>query len=222
MDIKEVMVRKYGPMPVWAWTALFASFIAGLMLFKKKSAAKGTSTGGGGTTPTGGEFNSAQSSTTTDANGNQTTSQYSATGPLTGIPGFLTNQAGAMPYSGGDVYVNYPSAPLTPGSPPPQQTTSTNPDFRTVLNTDKFNTVGWSDKDKQAPWRMEVAQAGETWNDLAARTYHFADNFSKVTDPGAQAQVKKVADYLKRTNSGNTGMLPDGSGPTPGAVVVYR
>lgn len=218
MDIKEVMQRQYGPMPVWAWTALFASFVAGIVLFKKRMAPKTGDTSGTGQsagTPTG-EFNSGQSTTTTDANGNQVTTQYNASGPLTGFPGYITNQAGAMPYSGGDVYVNYPNQP-----PAQQTTTSADSNKRTVLNPD-FNMVGWDDKAKQAPWTMTVAQAGESWKDITARIYGFADNYSKITDPTAKARVDSVAAYLAGKNSKYTGTVPDGTGPTPGSVVVYR
>jgi hypothetical protein len=216
MDIKEVMQRQYGPMPVWAWTALAASFIAGIVLFRKRMAPKPGDTSGTGQSngsPVG-EFNSGQSTTTTDANGNQITTQYNASGPLTGFSGFLTNGAGPMNYSGGDVYVNMPNGP----GPAPQQTTVSKP---TVLNPN-FNEVGWDDKAKQSPWTMTVAQAGETWKDITARIYGFAANYSKITDPSAKARVDSVADYLKKTNGPYTGEVPDGTGPTPGSVVVYR
>jgi hypothetical protein len=117
-DIREVMLRKAGPMPVWAWTALAAAFIAGFLIFKRKgSSAPGadSSTGSGGTA---GQFQSSQSKTTTDANGNQSTTSFTATGPNSFLPGQITNTAGSMPYSGGDVYVNYPTstAPADTGS----------------------------------------------------------------------------------------------------------
>lgn len=219
MNIREVMLRKYGPMPVWAWTALVASFIAGVVIFRKRMAPATPGTSGTSSTTPAGEFNSGQSTTTTDANGNQVTTNYSASGPLTGIPGMITNQAGAMPYSGGDVYVNYPNQPA---APPPQQSISTvNPNQRTSLSPD-FNMVGWSDKDKQSPWRMEVAQPGETWKDIAARTYSFAKDYASVSDPANKARVDQVAAYLKGKNGKYTGEVPDGTGPTPGSVVVYR
>jgi len=219
MDIKEVMRRQYGPMPVWAWTALAASFIAGVVIFRKRMAPKPTDTSGNGATGNSpaGEFSSGQSSTTTDANGNQITTQYNASGPLTGFPGFLTNGAGPMNYSGGDVYVNMPNGP----APAPQQTT-VGANKRTVLNTDVFNEIGWSDKAKQAPWNMVVAQPGETWKDITARIYGFADNYSKISDPSAKSRVDSVAEVIKNTNAKYTGTVPDGSGPTPGSVVVYR
>lgn len=217
-DIKEIMRRQAGPMPVWAWTALVAAFIAGLVIFKRKGPSTPT-TQGGSNSPAG-EFSSGQSTTTTDANGNQITTQYNATGPLTGFPGYLTTQAGPMPYSGGDVYVNYPQNP----TPPPQQQTTISADAnkRTVLNADVFNEVGWSDKAKQAPWTMTVAQPGETWKDITARIYGFASNYSKITDPAAKSRVDSVSEFIKQTNSKYTGTVPDGSGPTPGSVVVYR
>lgn len=217
MDIKEVMRRQYGPMPVWAWTALAASFIAGVVVFRKRMGPKTPDSSGNGTNSNSpaGEFNSGQSTTTTDANGNQITTNYQASGPLTGFPGYLTNGAGPMNYSGGDVYVNMPQGPA------PQQTT-VGGDKRTVLNSDVFNEVGWSDKAKQAPWTMTVAQPGETWKDITARIYGFAKNYSSITDPAAKSRVDSVSEFIKSTNGKYTGMVPDGTGPTPGAVVVYR
>lgn len=216
MDIKEVMRRQYGPMPVWAWTALAASFIAGVMIFRKRMPGKPTDASGNGATGNSpaGEFSSGQSTTTTDANGNQITTNYNASGPLTGFPGYLTTGAGPMNYSGGDVYVNMPNGPA------PQQTT-VGSNVRTRLNPN-FNMVGWDDKSKQAPWTMTVANAGETWKDITARIYGFADNYAKITDPAAKKRVDSVAEFIKNSNAQYTGTVPDGSGPTPGAVVVYR
>lgn len=218
MDIKEVMRRQYGPMPVWAWTALFASFVAGVVIFKKKATpVKGDTSGTGQAAGSpAGEFNSGQSTTTTDANGNQITTQYNASGPLTGFPGYITNQAGPMPYSGGDVYVNYPNTPA-----PQQTSTNPNADNRTVLNP-AFNEVGWDDKAKQSPWTMTVAQPGESWKDITARIYQFAKDYASITDPAAKKRVDDVAAYLASKNSKYTGTVPDGTGPTPGSVVVYR
>jgi hypothetical protein len=219
-DIKEVMRRQAGPMPVWAWTALAASFIAGVIIFRRRmagSSATGSDSGNAASGGPVGEFTSGQATTTTDKDGNQITTQYNASGPLTGYPGYITNQAGPMPYSGGDVYVNYPATNAAP--PPPAQQTSQQK--ITVLNP-AFNMVGWDDKAKAAPWKMTVANSGETWNDITARIYGFADNFAKVTDPAAKARVQSVAAYIKDKNGQYTGLIPDGTGPTPGSVVVWR
>lgn len=218
MDIQEVMRRQYGPMPVWAWTALAASFIAGIVLFKKRMAPKTGDTAGTGQSAGSpvGEFNSGQSTTTTDPNGNQITTQYNASGPLTGFPGYLTNQAGPMPYQGGDVYVNYPNQP-----PAQQTTTSGDVNKRTVLNPD-FNEVGWDAKAKQSPWTVAVAMPGETWKDITARIYGFAANYASIKDPTAKARVDDVSAYLRSKNKNYTGEVPDGSGPTPYSAVVYR
>lgn len=216
MDIKAVMQRQYGPMPVWAWTALVASFIAGVVIFRKRMAPPtDTIPGANGTPGAAGEFTSGISTTTTDPQGNQVTSNYQASGPLTGYPGYITNQAGPMPYSGGDVYVNYP--------PPPAATTNSNPnpDKRTVLS-EQFNEVGWSDKAKQSPWTMTVAGANETWKDITARIYGFAKDYASIQDPKMKARVDDVSTYIRNTNKNQTGEVPDGSGPTPGSVVVYR
>jgi len=198
-------------MPVWAWTALFASFVAGVVLFRKrmKPAADTSGNGPGPNASPVGEFNSGQSTTTTDANGNQITTQYNASGPLTGFPGYLTNQAGPMPYSGGDVYVNYPNQP----TPPAAQATQT---MRQTLDVNKFNANTTS---SGAPWYMLVALPGETWNDITARMYGFADNFAKITDPKVQQQVQNVARTIQTSNNapGSTG-----AGPAPYQVVFFH
>lgn len=222
-DLREVMTRQFGPMPVWAWTALTASFLGGVYIFRKRSGpSTPTTSGSAGGAGGGGEFQSGISTTTTDPQGNQVTSNYQASGPLTGYPGFITNQAGPMPYSGGDVYVNYPN------TPPPATTTQSqpNPNKRTVLNP-IFNEVGWNDKAKQSPWTMTVAQnkadgSPETWKDITARIYGFAKDYASIVDPNSKSRVDSVADYIKNTNRQYTGEVPDGTGPTPGAVVVYR
>lgn len=212
MDIKEVMRRQYGPMPVWAWTALFASFVAGVVVFRKRVTPKSDTSGNGaGNGSPVGEFNSGQSTTTTDANGNQITTQYNASGPLTGFPGYLTNQAGPMPYSGGDVYVNYPVS-TNAAPPPPAQQTQT---MRQLLDTGHFNaqTAGG------VPFTMMVTLPGETWKDVAARAWGYADNFSQLTDPATKDKVTRLANYMQQTNNtpGSTG-----NGPAPGQIVLFH
>lgn len=211
------MRRQAGPLMVWQWTALLAAFIAGIIIFRRRLAPS-TSASQPSTTPTGasGEFQSGQSTTTTDKDGNTITTNYSAQGPLTGYPGYLTTQAGPMPYSGGDVYVNYPATNAAP--PPPAQQVV---DKRTVLNP-AFNMVGWDAKAKQSPWTAIVANPGESWKDLTARAYGFAANYASIKDAADKARVDQVADYIKKTNADYTGQVPDGTGPTPGSVVVYR
>lgn len=212
MDIKEVMRRQYGPMPVWAWTALFASFVAGVVLFRKRAAPKSDTSGNGpGNGSPVGEFNSGQSTTTTDANGNQITTQYSASGPLTGFPGYITNQAGPMPYSGGDIYVNYPTATNAAPEPPKQQTQT----MRQLLDTGKFN----AQTAAGVPFTMMVTLPGETWKDVAARAWGFADNYAQITDPKVQAQVAHLATVVSQMNNtpGSTG-----NGPAPGQIVLFH
>jgi hypothetical protein len=215
MQIKEVMRRQYGPMPVWAWTALAASFIIGIIVFRRRmtgstSASQPTTTAPGAS----GEFQSGQASTTTDANGNTTTTQYNASGPLTGYPGFLTTQAGPMPYSAGDIYVNVPTTNATP-APPAQQTQT----MRQKLDVAKYNATSQGGANSTAPWYMLVAMPGETWKDITARMYGFADNFAKVTDPAAQKRVTDVSSYVQNSNNapGSTG-----AGPAAGQVVFFR
>jgi hypothetical protein len=211
-DIKEIMRRQYGPMPVWAWTTLAASVIAGLIIFNKRKA--GTTvpagSGSGQNVDTSGDgFQSGISTTTTDAAGNQVTTNYSAQGPNSFLPGQVF-QAGGMPYtSGGDVYVNYPNGG---GTPPPQATTN---NLRQPLDVKDFNaqTAG------NSPWYMTVANPGETWQDISARVYGFGANYASITDPKVKAQVDAVVPYIQNRNNmpGSTG-----NGPAPGSVVFFH
>src|SRR5207302_9377774 len=85
------------------------------MGFGKLAAGKGQAAGGSspgqGTT-----FQSSQSKTTTDAQGNQTQANFSAQGDGY-LPGMLTYGAGPMLYQQGDVYVNVSGTNTT--QPPP-------------------------------------------------------------------------------------------------------
>jgi hypothetical protein len=206
MDLKATMMRKAGPMPVWAWTALAASFIVGIMMFKKKGIAVPTDTGKG-TGESADEFQSAQSQTVTDpVTGNQTTTQYSASGPNSFLPGGLT-RASPMPYqSSGDVYVN------VPGGESNAQTTS-------LLRTPVPEEVQTS-RVPGHPWITTTAQTGETWQDVVARVYNFAPNYKAVTDPGQQASINGTVVYMKEYNRDSPGYSD--TGPLPGQVLFYR
>jgi hypothetical protein len=210
MDIKAAMARQAGPMPVWAWTALAGSLIAGLYVFNKQK--KGTTVPAGGSTggtvdSSGNGFQSGVSTTSTDANGNQITTNYSAQGPNSFLPGQVF-QAGTMPYqSGGDVYVN------TTNPTAPAQATTNN--IRQSLDVAKFNanTAGGS------PWYMTVANPGETWQDITARIYGFGTNYASITDPAAKTRVDQVTPYIQKANNapGSTG-----NGPAAGSVVFFH
>lgn len=104
-DIREVMTRKVGPFPVWTWTLMASGVAAAFMIMgKNKQVATDQSGGAGGPD---GKFESSQSSTKTDAQGNTTTSNYSASGnSFAGIPGYLSSYGFPMPYSLGDIYNN--------------------------------------------------------------------------------------------------------------------
>lgn len=137
MDIRELVMRRVGPLPVWAWTLIVAITVGGLMMIQRTKNGVAGQPPGAGTGPGGsnGEFQSSTSSTTTDENGNTTTTQYSASGASPfGIPGYLTQAAYPMPYSLGDIYNNQtvtipqnptqviiPPAPTPPPPPPPPQ-----------------------------------------------------------------------------------------------------
>ncbi len=103
--IGERLTKKVGPFPlfVWAGAAVVLVFVF-IRMRRNKAGDKGAAGGLGG----GSQFSSSQSTSETDPKtGKTVTSQYSASGDGY-MPGMLTYQAGAMPYSQGDVYVNYP------------------------------------------------------------------------------------------------------------------
>ena len=153
----------------------------------------------------------------------------SGTGPArdtSTTPGSASNYV--MPGAGGSgayntgaptVFVVPGATPSAPTQPPivgrdpgPNYT-----DVRTRLNVGVFN----SGSAGQSPWTMMVAKPGETWEDITARMFGYADNFSKV-QAGDKAKVQRVANYVRQTNSEYTGTVPDGTGPKPGSIVVYH
>lgn len=112
MDLTGFLKRKLGPLPMGAWI-----FIAVVVAFALVKLHGKKATAGGTTDPSAaGQFSTSQ--TTTDSKGNTTT--YTANGPNSSIqsPAQLTTAAGAMPYSGGDVYVNIPGSAPAPASDP--------------------------------------------------------------------------------------------------------
>lgn len=108
--IGGLISRKIGPLPMWSWLLLAGG--VGLIIYRMKGGKSTSSTGG----VSGGQFTSNSSQTGTDASGNQFTNSFSATGDGS-LPGMLTTQAGPMPTSGGDVYVNLPAPTQTSGAP---------------------------------------------------------------------------------------------------------
>lgn len=135
VDIREILTRKVGPLPVWTWTLIVALGAGGVMAVQRakseaQPAGAGTGPGGGN-----GEYSSSSNITNTDANGNTTTTQYNATGASPfGVPAYLTQAAYPMPYSMGDIYNNQtvtvpqnptqviiPPLPTPPPGPPPPQ-----------------------------------------------------------------------------------------------------
>lgn len=142
-------------------------------------------------------------------------------------PGTASNYVtpGTSAYNTGapTVFVVPGATPSAPTQPPiiGRNPGPDNVDVRTQLNTDVFNEQGWSATAKQSPWKMMVAKQGESWLDITARMYGFADNYASA-NPNDKARIQSVAEYVKKTNSNYTGTMPDGSGPKGGAVVVYR
>lgn len=107
-DLGTLMTQRYGPLAAWQW-GLVTAGVGYLVLRKSKSGKPTDAQGQSGQQSTPGEFQSSQSQTSMDDKGNTTTSQYSATGPLSGFGGGVGLPMGyPMPYSGGDVYVNLP------------------------------------------------------------------------------------------------------------------
>lgn len=193
------LTQKTGSLPNWSYGV---GAVAALVLFKTWQKNKAT------TVPDSGP--SIDGSTTPG-----TASNYVR--PGTG--------SGAYNTGAPTVFVVPGATPSAPSQPPligRDPTPNPASDVRTTLNSDVFNQAGWSATAKQAPWKMMVANPGETWLDITARMYGYADNFSKVTDPASKTRIQSVAEFVKKTNGGFTGTVPDGTGPKPGAVVVYR
>lgn len=109
------VTRKVGPLALWQWVGLVGG--GGYIVYKMRkgsSSTTGTANPGQGT-----QFNSSTQTTSTNPQtGVSTTDTYSAQGNGY-LPGQLTYQAGPMPTSTGDVYVNYPSTNNTTPTPPP-------------------------------------------------------------------------------------------------------
>jgi hypothetical protein len=112
-DIGALLSQKKGPFPVWVY-ALGAFGVTWFYLSHQKAKAAS----GGGATGGTGQFTSSQSTEFTDPKtGQKINTAYSAQGQ--GYGGALTTQyAQPMPYSGGDVYVNYPGQPTAPAPVP--------------------------------------------------------------------------------------------------------
>lgn len=119
-DVGAFLRKKTGPLPNAVY--VFAAAAVLFYLYKRnqqKKAAAAT------TNPSTGDQGQFSSTTTTTDPKTGTSTTYSANGPSTGFlntgPAMVTG-AGNMPYSGGDVYVNYPgqtTRPPTGVSPPP-------------------------------------------------------------------------------------------------------
>lgn len=109
-DIGTFLTQKKGPLPVWVY-ALGAFGLTWWYLSRQKAKAAAGGSGSQGST---GQFTSSQSTQYTDPKtGQQINTSYSAQGA--GYGGALTTAyAQPMPYSGGDVYVNYPGQPTQP------------------------------------------------------------------------------------------------------------
>lgn len=102
----EKLKEKKGPLPLWAWIILVAGlgYFGYTMFLKKPKALPGNEQGTGPN----GEFESSQSVTGTDANGNQVTSSYSARGAGTATGQMYYNAQQLQPQQG-NVYVNLPA-----------------------------------------------------------------------------------------------------------------
>jgi hypothetical protein len=118
-DIRAILTQKKGPFPVWVY-ALGAFGITYWFLMHQRSKAAAGGSGQGGSNS---QFSSSQSSKYTDPKtGAEINSSYSASGQgyggAYGSPAQFVTSAGPMPYSGGDVYVNFPGQTTSPTPPP--------------------------------------------------------------------------------------------------------
>lgn len=102
----DKLKEKKGPLPLWAWIVLVAGlgYLGYTMFFRKATPLPGNE--GSGAPP--GEFESTQSQTKTDEQGNQVTSSYSARGQGY-MPGQMYYNAQQLQPQQGNVYVNLPA-----------------------------------------------------------------------------------------------------------------
>lgn len=103
----EKLKEKKGPLPLWAWIVIVAGlgFFAYRMFAKPKAEPLPGNAEGEGAPA--GEFESSQSTTGVDAQGNQITSSYSARGQGY-MPGQMYYNAQQLQPQQGNVYVNVP------------------------------------------------------------------------------------------------------------------
>jgi hypothetical protein len=101
----DKLKEKKGPLPLWAWIIVVAGlgYFGYTMFLKKPAPLPGNEQG---RDP--GEFESSQSVTKTDENGNQITSSYSARGAGTATGQMYYNAQQLQPQQG-NVYVNLPA-----------------------------------------------------------------------------------------------------------------
>lgn len=101
----DKLKEKKGPLPLWAWIILVAAlgYFGYTMFLRKPQPLPGNEAAAGGD----GEFQSSQSVTKTDEQGNQITSSYSATG-RSYLPGQMYYNAQQLQPQQGNVYVNLP------------------------------------------------------------------------------------------------------------------
>lgn len=206
------------PLPVVGAVVLGGAILM-YRIFGAKKAAGGSSPGQGT------QFNS--TTTRTDPTTGVSTS-YSASGDGY-LPGFLSTQAGPMPYQQGDVYVNYPvqTNMPTPAGPPPS-----NPD----LFNDKGQDLGqyrygsdeiaylWSNigkygltspivQDIQDSYTKMVAKVGQQQADM----YHYS-----YIGPGNVQAIPRGEANTTQTTTGLPGSPVYGTPPyqfgQPGAV----
>lgn len=191
------LTRKLGPFPMYIWMGFglgIALAITSWQGNKKKAA----------------EAAAAASKTNTGTGpGNLSPSTQGIAGSL--IPQFV-NQ----------VYTNNtpPAAAPTPAAPTPSNPVPVKQGEQ--LNASVFNTNGWTGDMFGAPWLMTVVQPGESWQDITTRVYDFGAKYSDITDPTAKARIDQVTPFIKQTNEAFTGLGPNGTGPAPGSIVVYR
>lgn len=104
----EKLKEKKGPLPLWAWIVLVAGvgYLGYTMFFRKPAPLPGNEAGGD--KGSNGEFQSSQSVTKTDEQGNQITSTYSASGQGY-MPGQMYYNATQLQPQQGNVYVNLPA-----------------------------------------------------------------------------------------------------------------
>jgi hypothetical protein len=198
------LTRKVGPLPMWSWFMIAGGI--GLVIFKVLGGKKAGAPTTGGKTGAGSQFSSTNTKTGTDEQGNQFSQSYSATGDGF-LPGQLTYGASPMPFSSGDVYVNYPAPNNTnpDQSGPPagsREVTLSRDSWIQDIVHDYLPVAGWGKPNPAFP-----SQPDAVWNPNAPY-----DIWSGAVESYALMQANPQIDWSHQLSKGTKLYIPPAVG----------